>query len=356
MMIIRSCALCASSSGVEEQKGRQRNKAIEAELKRDKKDREGTLRILLLGPGDPGKSTFVKQISYLHNGIRPSELQTYTTIIRQNCLESMQKILESDRVHIPTELTKEKEDVLGSENLEQCVDSLMALWRNPTVQDAFNNRSKLSILVPSTSDYFFTNAKRFSDENYQPTLDDFLRAKRKTIGITELHIKHNEYSIRLVDVGGQRSERRKWTPVFTGEVNTVIYLAALDSYDMVLDEDGHTNRLKDSLNLFGSVTNMPIFKPPSWILFLNKWDIFEQKIKVYPLNLSFPDISETDARDVSKSYKYIRRLFKQHFNGNKKHLYCHQTCALDTEAMSKIFNTIRDQLINSDLIEMGFPL
>jgi len=333
-----------------------KNKSIEASLKRDKKDREGTLKILLLGPGDSGKSTFVKQISFLHHGIRPSELTTYTTILRQNCLDAMQTILDSDRVHIPADFTKEKEDVLGSEHLEICVDSLIALWKLPCVQDAFQNRNKLSIIIPSTADYFFTHAKRFSDENYQPTLDDFIRAKRKTIGITELLIKHNEYTIKLVDVGGQRSERRKWTPVFTGEVNTVIYLAALDSYDMFLDEDGHTNRLKDSLNLFGSVTDMPIFQPPSWILFLNKADIFEQKIKVNPLNLFFPDIAESDGRDARKSYKYIRRLFKQHFKGNKKHFYCHQTCALDTEAMSKIFTAIRDQLINSDLIEMGFPL
>jgi len=286
--------------------------------------------------------------------MRPSELQTYTKLLRQNCLEAMQQILDSERVHIPPELTKEKEDVLTAEFLETCVDSVTTLWKHNIVQDAYINRNKLGIIIPATADYYFNNAKRFADENYQPTIDDFLRSKRKTLGIAELIVKHNEYTICLVDVGGQRSERRKWAPVFTGEVNTVIYLAALDSYDMVLDEDGHTNRLKDSLNLFGSVTDMPIFNPPSWILFLNKWDIFEQKIKESPLHLSFPDISETDARDVNQSYKYIRNLFKARFKGNKKHttLYCHHTCALDTGAISKIFYTIRDQLINTDLSDL----
>jgi len=352
-MIIKGCASCASSNvSVEEQKGKQRNKEIEQTLKRDKKERESILRILLLGSGDSGKSTFVKQISYLHNGMRPSELQTYTKLLRSNCLEAMQQILDSERVHIPEKLTKEKEDVLTAETLETCLDSLITLWKNPTVQEAYINRNKLSILIPSAADYYFNNAKRFGDPNYQPTLDDFLRCKRKTAGISELTVKHNEYTICLVDVGGQRSERRKWAPVFTGEVNTVIYLAALDSYDMVLDEDGHTNRLKDSLNLFGSVTDMPIFQPPSWILFLNKWDIFEQKIKDSPLNLTFPEIPDTDARDVEQSYRYIRRLFKARFKGNKKHLYCHHTCALDTGAISKIFFTIRDQLINTDLSDL----
>jgi len=213
MLILKSCALCANGN-VEEQKGRLRNKDIEETLKQHKKERESTLNILLLGAGDSGKSTFVKQISYLHNGIRPSEMQQYTTIIRENCLESMKKIIDSDRVHIPIQLTREKEDVIASENLEQCVDSLIALWKDPSVQDAFHNRNKLDILVPSQSDYFFNNAKRFADENYQPTLEDFLRAKRKTLGISELTIKCNDYSIKLTDVGGQRSERRKWAPVF----------------------------------------------------------------------------------------------------------------------------------------------
>jgi len=44
---------------------------------------------------------------------------------------------------------------------------------------------------------------------------------------------------RLVDVGGQRSERRKWIQCFD-DVRAVLFVAALSGYDMTLFEDGTT--------------------------------------------------------------------------------------------------------------------
>ena len=44
---------------------------------------------------------------------------------------------------------------------------------------------------------------------------------------------------RLVDVGGQRSERRKWIQCFD-DVKAVLFVAALSGYDMTLFEDGTT--------------------------------------------------------------------------------------------------------------------
>ena len=46
-------------------------------------------------------------------------------------------------------------------------------------------------------------------------------------------------SNRLVDVGGQRSERRKWIQCFD-DVKAVLFVAALSGYDMTLFEDGTT--------------------------------------------------------------------------------------------------------------------
>lgn len=41
---------------------------------------------------------------------------------------------------------------------------------------------------------------------------------------------------RMFDVGGQRSERKKWIHCFEG-VTCIIFCAALSAYDMVLVED-----------------------------------------------------------------------------------------------------------------------
>ena len=48
----------------------------------------------------------------------------------------------------------------------------------------------------------------------------------------------------------------------------------------MLDEDRSTNRLLESLNLFGTIVGNPYFLDSGIILFLNKEDIFYKKIEV----------------------------------------------------------------------------
>lgn len=43
-------------------------------------------------------------------------------------------------------------------------------------------------------------------------------------------------SSRMFDVGGQRSERKKWIHCFEG-VTAIIFCVALSDYDLVLAED-----------------------------------------------------------------------------------------------------------------------
>ena len=45
----------------------------------------------------------------------------------------------------------------------------------------------------------------------------------------------NLYHFRMVDVGGQRSERRKWIHCFEN-VTSIIFLVALSEYDQILFE------------------------------------------------------------------------------------------------------------------------
>ena len=91
---------------------------------------------------------------------------------------------------------------------------------------------------------------------------------------------------------GQRGEREKWIRVFQ-DVTAVLFISALSEYNQViislslsykpsqvLDEDRSTNRLLESLNLFGTIVGNPYFLDSGIILFLNKEDIFYKKIEV----------------------------------------------------------------------------
>lgn len=76
---------------------------------------------------------------------------------------------------------------------------------------------------------------------------------------------------KLFDVGGQRSERKKWIHCFEN-VTAILFLVAISEYDQSLYEDESINRMQESLALFDSICNSRWFVRTSIILFLNKID------------------------------------------------------------------------------------
>ena len=92
----------------------------------------------------------------------------------------------------------------------------------------------------------------------------------------------------MFDVGGQRSERKKWIHCFEG-VTAIIFCVALSGYDLVLAEDEEMNRMMESMKLFDSICNNKWFVDTSIILFLNKKDLFAEKIRQSPLTVCFPE-------------------------------------------------------------------
>lgn len=60
-------------------------------------------------------------------------------------------------------------------------------------------------------------------------------------------------------------------------------------YDLVLAEDEEMNRMIESMKLFDSICNSKWFVETSIILFLNKKDLFEDKIRRSPLTICFPE-------------------------------------------------------------------
>jgi hypothetical protein len=53
----------------------------------------------------------------------------------------------------------------------------------------------------------------------------------------------------VIDVGGQRNERKKWIHCFE-DVTAIIFIASLSEYDSLLFEDNSTNRMHEALDLF----------------------------------------------------------------------------------------------------------
>jgi len=108
----------------------------------------------------------------------------------------------------------------------------------------------------------------------------------------------------MFDVGGQRSERKKWIHCFEN-VTSIIFCVALSEYDQVLLEESN------QVGLF----NSRWFMRTSIILFLNKVDLFRQKLGRSPLSNYFPDYS--GGNDINRASKYLLWRFNQ---VNRAHL------------------------------------
>jgi hypothetical protein len=99
------------------------------------------------------------------------------------------------------------------------------------------------------------------------------------------------------------------------------------SPSMIYDSTNNQNRMQESLVLFESVINSRWFLRTSVILFLNKIDVFKQKLPKVPLVHYFPEY--TGGSDINKAAKYILWRFTQ-TNRARLSVYPHLTQATDT--------------------------
>jgi len=84
--------------------------------------------------------------------------------------------------------------------------------------------------------YFYSDLGRLFDPAYHPTDQDIIRCRARTIGITETTFSLRDHEMLMVDVGGQKSERRKWIHCFQ-DVTSILFLVSLSGYDQCLVED-----------------------------------------------------------------------------------------------------------------------
>jgi GTPase SAR1 family protein len=153
----------------------------------------------------------------------------------------------------------------------------------------------------------------------------------------------------MIDVGGQRNERKKWIHCFEG-VTAVLFVVDISAYDRVLYEDEKVNRLIEALNLFENICNSRWFRDTSIILFLNKADLFREKLKEAPLTDLFPDYTGGTVFEAGTSFIEQEFTKRNHF---KKPVYCHVTCATNTQNVSIVFNGVKDIVVREALVRAG---
>lgn len=351
--------ICGSAPDIE---GKRQNDVIESQLKREKEQQRTEVKMLLLGAGESGKSTILKQMKLIHEGgYNIQEKRAYKAIAYSNLIQSMKMMVNAlDLLKVPlgdptnndkwVQVIKEASDQVSSESLPPpVVDALCNLWNDQGIKAVFKRAGSEYHLHDSTK-YFMNDLGRLTASDYLPNDQDILRCRVKTTGITETIFNIGEMTYRMFDVGGQRSERKKWIHCFEN-VTAIVFLVAISEYDQKLVEDDSVNRMEEALTLFDSICNSRWFSRTSIILFLNKIDIFREKIYDVPIENYFPDYEDGD--DADAACEYFRERFVS-LNANEgKQVYSHYTCATDTNQIRFVMSAVADIIIRESLRQAG---
>ncbi|XP_020273928.1 guanine nucleotide-binding protein alpha-1 subunit isoform X2 [Asparagus officinalis] len=240
------------------------------------------------------------------------------------------------------------------------------LWNDAAIQETYSRGNVLQ--VPDCAQYFMENLKRLSEVDYVPTKEDVLYARVRTTGVVEIQFspvgesRKSGEVYRLYDVGGQRNERRKWIHLFEG-VKAVIFCVAISEYDQALCEDDAKNRMMETKELFEWVLKQTCFEKTSFMLFLNKFDIFEKKVQKIPLTVCewFKDYQPmaTGKQEVEHAYEFVKKKFEElYFQSTRPDrvdqvFKIYRTTALDQKVVKKTFKLVDETLRRRNLIEAG---
>lgn len=195
---------------------------------------------------------------------------------------------------------------------------------------------------------------RLASPDYKPTNEDILLARVRTTQVIVDSFMMGDTRFEVTDVGGQRSERRKWIGCFEN-VDGLIFVAALSEYDQTLAEAKRQNRMKEALDLFKFNANDSIFAKSGVLLFLNKRDLFEEKILTTHIadQKHFSDYVGPD-RDYDAGVDYFKTKFSECVGDNtKKDIFIHVTCATDTGTMEAVLGASRLMIIKQNLQNAG---
>lgn len=380
-------SICSKQNPVAEADVEEKAQAAEIDrrITQEAKAEKHIQKILLLGAGESGKSTIFKQIKVLfQTGFGEAERKNYTSVIHANVYQSIKILYDGSKEFSESEEDSSKyvvspankdigemlSDIGGRSDYpflnEKLAQDIEAIWNDNAIQETYLRANEFQ--VPDCTEYFMENIHRLAQPDYVPTQEDVLYSRVRTTGVAEIQFspvgdsRKNGECYRLFDVGGQRNERKKWIHLFEG-VTAVIFCAAISEYDQILFEDETKNRMIETKELFDWVLKQPWFEKTSFLLFLNKFDIFEKKVQKVPLNVCewFKDYKPltTGKQGIEHAYEFVKKKFEELYFQNTppdrvdRVFKIYRTTALDQKLVKKTFKLVDETLTRRYLIDAG---
>jgi len=101
-------------------------------------------------------------------------------------------------------------------------EHVLTLWNDPGIQKAWEKKAEYQVIESNAA--YFNRIEAITKPDYVPTDSDILLSRVRTTGIVEEQYRIEGVTFEIIDVGGQRNERKKWIHCFE-DVNAIIYVA-----------------------------------------------------------------------------------------------------------------------------------
>ncbi|XP_064629902.1 G protein alpha i subunit-like isoform X2 [Lineus longissimus] len=365
-----------------------RSRSIDHQLDEDRERRQKEIQLLILGGAGSGKSTFIKQLRIHHgDGYPDIERSKLKSHVYDNVADAIHVVLvsmpkfniEFQDPHIQEIAAKfqrdcpwtvhlyrtgspdEDETVAGkkalllsptnSEKVQKFNKDFITLVRTPEFKQCYAKREEFEIPPSQGEEYFLDHLDRVMSSNYIPTLQDILFIRKPTLGVQEHAFTVDGLDYRVIDVAGQKNQRKKWIHFFEG-VTAVIFFASLSGFDETLEEDHNLNNLQDSLQIFSEVSQNEFLDKTDIVMFLNKHDVLLSKLKKKSIKGCFPDYEGDNTPEAC--IKYIKDEFLRK-SPQGKHIYTHVTTATNIELMKTIIQDVLHIIVEINLRKASQP-
>ncbi|TRX90666.1 hypothetical protein FHL15_008441 [Xylaria flabelliformis] len=293
------------------------------------------IRVLLLGASGGGKTTLLNALRLCNEAERVKRDEgDIRTLVWQNALDSARAVLRAmEELDMDSELTTsarrlllepctdcDRDPALNPQHATEVATSISLLRFIEGFQEACNwrNRWGNTYQFHDNSEYYIENISRLAEQAAQRSVatdGDLLRTQVTTTGIHQVSITYQGTQFCVYDVGGERSERKKWIHAFK-DVSAVIYPVDTTGYGRSLREDADGDRMREQFMVFESIVNNSCFARSSFIVVFSKMDILPQYLKEEDASAflrSCGIIPDSGSR-ITAVYDYISHL-ENHFRG-----------------------------------------
>ncbi|XP_037070951.1 guanine nucleotide-binding protein G(i) subunit alpha-like [Pollicipes pollicipes] len=316
------------------------------------------VKLLFLGSAGTGKSTLMKQIRIIHgSAYEEKERLLSRQTIHNNTIDGMAGLIQG--------LWKLGIE-LGDPGLEDDINAFMSMtppevslnpalgklaqkiWQDAGVQEAYRRCHEFQLSDAAV--YFLRHLPRLSSHGYVPSEQDILHCRAQTLSIIDQSVLIRGVSFRLIDVGGQRSERRKWIHCFQ-DVTAVLFCVALSSYDMFDAEKNDLNQMTESLNIFDALWNSHWLANSTFFVILNKSDVFREKLRVSKMVDFFPAYKGDN--DYDSASVFVQKMFLDVAVRTDKNIHVFFTCATNTENIQLVFHVVAEMILQENMKNAG---